>query len=733
MKKCLALLLLLCLWSACSENKGKPTNVMVVFSYDKNHHMYKGFLEEVEKTFQDGGYSPNIQAVYMDMENPSGNFMQTLRSFRDSTKQLGWEPDIMLFEGDRPARTLIDSPYDEIFDFNHIPIVCGGLHHPNDWKNLQGKTNIARWNDPMDFTTNIDMAVKLSGVNLVEVELDYNVQDLLLRKQLAEQTSRPPYLNDMDFHLTDLSDKYRTTALKDSITVIVLSAQEPWKNIANPTEENADDAKQHTHNFLAHSWKYPSLVVKKDVYADLISSRTNRPQFTAVKSDFGNGLGDYLAGYFASYNTIAHDISTTAIQILNGKEPNRIDVREHKKEYWMDYQAMEKLGMKWSDYRKDYNVINVPYSISHRQQYFTIITCILLVILSIAGFFIYMLLSFRTRMMENDKRRLNESIYITQLCLQGADSFTLDKIEDIQKYMSRMSPGQLVECQKITESLKTPGEYRFKVWGDLNESGNEEWWELRYVIYEDAQVNGLVLNVNEREHQKRLLEEALATSQESKKKENFMLKTSREISAPLNAIKIYSDKLTSGKLNDEEKRALSARITQNSELLIDVISDILLFSRIESGRQQYFMIEQNVKTMMDEFYEEWKEKIPKDITFKYIEGRPDISCKVDRDRLHDIIHQFMDNAIKFTETGTIYLGWRYHLTEKQTEFFVEDTGSGISEAKQKVAFSLFWKANDFMPGVGLGLNIAKRLADNMDGHITLSSQENVGSRFSVWI
>lgn len=720
---------------ACQINKGKPVNVMVVFSYDRQHAMYMPFLEEVENTLREGGYQANIRAVYMNMENEMGDFQSTLQIFHDSLAQENWKPDIMLFEGDRPARQLINEQFNHLFDFTHTPIVLGALHHPNSWANLKGHSNLARWSDPMDFCTNIDMAVKLSGVNTVEIELGSGPQDMQLREELSEQINRPPYVNNMDFHEDRLGEHDRLTTFKDSILVLVYDTQMPWKNVPKEGTEGVDyvPGKETIKSIYSYSWRYPQVVVKKDTYADMIANKSGRPQFTAVKSDFANGKGNFLAGYFATYTTIAHDVSETAIRILNGTPPSKIEMKEHKKEYMMDYQAMEKLGLDYEDYEDDYHIVNAPYPISHQNEFIFFVIVGILSILAIIVLLISVMLRLRRQIIRKDKNRLEESMYITRLCLQGADSYPLLSAADIEYYARRASQGQEKQVQELLSALKEPGEHRFKLKGDMTVSGVEEFWELRFVIRDNEEVNGLLLNINEREKQRRQMEEAIASSQESKKKENFMLKTSHEISVPLNAICEYSDLLTSGKLSADKKMELSDKISRNSEKLTEIISDILLFSRIESGRQQYFVKEVKVHPFILELMEEWKGKVEEKTGMQLTlsEGRPDVIAQVDPDRLHDIINQFLSNAIKFTEKGYIGLGWRYLLGKKQVEIFVTDTGVGIDKEKQQVAFSLFWKANDFVPGVGLGLNIAKRLAENMDGQIVISSQKGVGSKFSL--
>jgi len=73
----------------------------------------------------------------------------------------------------------------------------------------------------------------------------------------------------------------------------------------------------------------------------------------------------------------------------------------------------------------------------------------------------------------------------------------------------------------------------------------------------------------------------------------------------------------------------------------------------------------------------------------------------------------------------------YHLNSDKAEFYVEDTGCGIPKEKQEIAFGLFWKDNGFIPGLGLGLNVAKKLADGMELELGVESKVGFGSKFSL--
>jgi signal transduction histidine kinase len=104
----------------------------------------------------------------------------------------------------------------------------------------------------------------------------------------------------------------------------------------------------------------------------------------------------------------------------------------------------------------------------------------------------------------------------------------------------------------------------------------------------------------------------------------------------------------------------------------------------------------------------------------------------DSARVKYVMNQLVSNAVKFTKQGFIVIGIQFHLNTEQVEFYVYDTGCGIPKEKQQLAFGLFWKDDGFIPGLGLGLHVAQKLADGMGLTLAVESKPGFGSRFSLY-
>ena len=123
---------------------------------------------------------------------------------------------------------------------------------------------------------------------------------------------------------------------------------------------------------------------------------------------------------------------------------------------------------------------------------------------------------------------------------------------------------------------------------------------------------------------------------------------------------------------------------------------------------------------------------------QFLKDNPYDTCPVtlDKDRLQQVLTNFVTNAVKYTTTGHIRLGYRQEMREMKNGlyFYCEDTGAGIPKEKQSSVFERFVKLNEFVQGTGLGLSICKAIVDKSGGEIGVTSEgEGCGSTFWFWI
>ena len=210
-------------------------------------------------------------------------------------------------------------------------------------------------------------------------------------------------------------------------------------------------------------------------------------------------------------------------------------------------------------------------------------------------------------------------------------------------------------------------------------------------------------------------------------KSAFLANMSHEIRTPLNAIVGFSSLLVQGE-NPEEREQYMAIVEENNELLLQLISDILDLSKIEAGTFDFVKQELDVNQLCEDMVRTMKLKARPGVEVVFDHRLPECIIVSDRNRLNQVIANFMNNAIKFTSTGSIRLGYGQAETNL-LRFYVADTGIGIIQEKQAEIFDRFVKLNSFVHGTGLGLSISKSIVEQLGGTIGVESESGKGACF----
>jgi signal transduction histidine kinase len=219
--------------------------------------------------------------------------------------------------------------------------------------------------------------------------------------------------------------------------------------------------------------------------------------------------------------------------------------------------------------------------------------------------------------------------------------------------------------------------------------------------------------------------------QSDKLKSAFLANMSHEIRTPLNAIVGFSE-LLSGTKNTSEKTEYNHIIHNNNKLLLRLIGDILDLSKIESGIIELNYEEYDFSTIFDEVYCYFNQKMANS-NVELILDNPYKKCIVnlDKNRTTQVLTNFLTNAIKYTPSGSIKMGYQYE--NNGIKIYVKDSGIGIAKEKQDRVFARFEKLDNFAQGTGLGLSICKAITDIQKGKIGFMSEKDKGSTFWVWL
>lgn len=251
------------------------------------------------------------------------------------------------------------------------------------------------------------------------------------------------------------------------------------------------------------------------------------------------------------------------------------------------------------------------------------------------------------------------------------------------------------------------------------------------VFREDLSMDGIVIRVDdvtEREQMIKELKHAKALAEQSDKlKSAFLANMSHEIRTPLNAIVGFSA-LLADTLSAEEKEEYLKIISVNNDLLLKLISDILDLSKIEAGTVELKYEDFDLSSYFDDMVASMKQRVTNPHV-RLIANNPYPACKVrlDKNRIAQIMTNYVTNAIKYTPKGFIEMG--YELTDDGIRLYVKDSGIGIQDEKKHKVFHRFEKLDEFAQGTGLGLSICKAIAESMGGCVGYESQYGEGSHF----
>ena len=259
-----------------------------------------------------------------------------------------------------------------------------------------------------------------------------------------------------------------------------------------------------------------------------------------------------------------------------------------------------------------------------------------------------------------------------------------------------------------------------------------EWEEIQVMVEYDASgkpkaLIGSTISITERKQLEHDLRMARDKAEESNKlKSAFLANMSHEIRTPLNAIVGFST-LISESEDKEEIKEFAKIIHANNELLLNLINDILDMSKIEAGILDFLYTEVEINELIQTLWRSYRFKIKEGVEFRTELPAESYIIHTERNRLSQVLANFINNACKYTFEGMITIG--YEIRKDDIYFFVTDTGKGIAEENISRVFDRFAKLDSFTQGTGLGLSICELIIKHLGGEIGVESSVGKGSTF----
>ena len=264
------------------------------------------------------------------------------------------------------------------------------------------------------------------------------------------------------------------------------------------------------------------------------------------------------------------------------------------------------------------------------------------------------------------------------------------------------------------------------------------YWEESYATIADRDVDGnpvkivgTTMFINDRKEMEAALIAARNKAEESDRlKTAFLANMGHEIRTPLNAIVGFADLLPVVE-NEEDRNQLIREIQNNNQKLLRIIDGLVSMSKIEAEAKNLVKSQTNLVEVLSEITQTYMQMVDSQTVvlatqFPYTE----LMMTTDVAKLRELVDHLMQNAVKFTLKGSITLGFEL-IDGEHVRIWVKDTGKGIAEADKERIFERFVKVDEFIPGTGLGLSVAKSHAASLGGTIGVDSRPGEGSTFWV--
>ena len=765
LKYVLAFIFLLCaFWCGVNFKRWYTINhriekmISLVYSSSPQYDCYGNFEELLVKEFRKQGIEPIFEKFYLDFntvtpEDGIKNMEVYLEVIRDKPIAL------MLTVGDQAASALFSTRHRLL---SSIPVVACNVHFPDEKlikEYERRKVYVLR--DAPDFKRNIDFIRALQphvGIDVIYnidlTPLGYKSFDLLTRFADRKEIRLLGYesafsveseyrkLQEMVEHYNLMPAKVNNHIEKDELT-ISLCPFRYTKGTSLFVDMEKSKSGQRREFFLLDKFDQMSLPITKAL---------NIPSFSCIRQGFGEDA-KIVGGYMATDEISARTAADFSVRLMNKEKIGMPKIRDMEKEYVLDWTY-------FSSYT-DFDVKNVPedvriinysfYDRYRKELYFLPGLFILTFILVLIS-----LLRMRRRsrverknmeMLEETHRRLMLSTDGGRISLWDIQGENIEFDENYTRlvgmeqrtfvrtdFLKYAYPDDVPLLNSLYETLHQSTDMQVR---RVRFSFSEEdyrWYELRCRSLKDAKgrimLAGIMQDIQiQVEHEEQLIQ-AKQMAENAELKQSFLNNMSHEIRTPLNAIVGFSHLMTIAD-NAEDEKLYSDIINQNSEILLQLINDILDLAKIEAGTLEYIRYPMDLGELCRNVYEMHKDRVQTGVVLILDNKDTSLIINEDQNRIMQVVTNLITNAIKFTFKGEIRFG--FEVREEYIDFYVKDTGMGISEEKIKMIFERFVKLNTFVQGTGLGLAICRVIVEKLGGEITAESKLNEGSTFRFTI
>ncbi|WP_323674012.1 HAMP domain-containing sensor histidine kinase [Bacteroides sp. CG01] len=742
-------------------------HIYLIYSFSKNSIGYGNFEELITQELRRKGIEPLFNQFYLDCNqfNPEV-CLDNMNKYLNVIKS---KPvDLILAIGDQATSSLLSTRHHLL---SSTPVIACNVHFPDERLIKEYSTKeIYILRDSPDFKSNIDFIQSLQPK--AEIEIVYNIDlttlgrksyDLLTkvvdRRNVQILGHKSAYSMEYEYkEMSEMMEYYNLMAAvanqrikvkKDKLTVSLC----PFRYIKGASllvmmEKSKSEQK-----------KKAFLLDKFDSMSLPIVNAVNIPSFSCICEGFDEGT-KIVGGYMATKEISAKIAANLSIRLMNKEKTGVPQISDLPKEYILDWGNISVYGSQVTQQiPKNVRLVNYPFYDHYRVELY------LLAVLFIFAFIFISLSLLRMRkrsqierknlqILEEAHKRLTLSTDGGQISLWNMQGNTIEFDTNYTRLMglkqrsftkddflqyTHADDKQLLSS--FYETLyQSPGMEIQRARFDFGKTeSNYQWYELRCRSLKNAKgemmLAGIMQNIQKLvEHEQQLIL-AKQMAEKAELKQSFLNNISHEIRTPLNAIVGFTNILASeyaDEIDQEEKESMLEIINLNNELLLKLINDMLEISNLDSGNMDFDIKNYNITDIVREIYNNYQPLIQPSLKFHLeLDDSLFLPVNIDRIRFTQVISNFLSNANKFTQNGSITLGCKIDKEHNAVCVYVKDTGRGIDEKELMMIFDRFYKADEFEQGSGLGLSICKVIIEKLSGRIEVQSEVGIGSCFAT--
>lgn len=482
------------------------------------------------------------------------------------------------------------------------------------------------------------------------------------------------------------------------------------------------------------------------------------PVFTVVDMDASSGL--FAGGYYISTQATVEQILATSRQILSGRPAREIpSVVGGKPHAFLNYRHLLQHGIAPERFPSSAIYFQEPPSFFVRYRVHIVSTAIILLLLISVAFLRFRLFIQKQKQRDREWKAAQQTEELNRrygLVLKASRIilWTWDLKTDLihgdmeyagvhcfdsfphytlthEQFQAVVHPEDAPKMHRMFEELLSGRAPIVKV--EMRMYTPDLHWVESYAIIDSYDqehrpltlVGGSML-IDERKKMEQNIREKEQAEEANRLKSAFLANMSHEIRTPLNAIVGFSN-LIAQTSQSEETAEFCRIIETNNELLLQLINDILDLSKIEAGQMDFHFSEVDVSEIFLTLEKTFRSRVKEGVELICELPETPVIIRSEKNRLTQVVNNFMTNACKFTFEGSIRMGYR--VVEKGIYGYVQDTGKGIAAENIPHVFDRFAKFDLFIQGTGLGLSICQTIIQMLGGEIGVESEEGKGSTF----